>query len=341
MSNSFRAKNLNNKKFSNKNNNNNEENFDNFHYNINTNDSKKFEKSPDNSYRKNLIAQYINQQKEIEYLRLKLSNQNKMQNQIRYLKTKIKELNNLLESKNETLSSFEELTNISKQKLEFLKYNNQIKNIEITESVKHLKNLNFNKNILLNSLENIKSSNKNLKIKIREQSNDKDNSFKSYKTQLNNFNYSENLKNQISNYENEEIFDDIEKEKNKLANLNKKLKQKNNYLMEIDDCNNRMISEIETLNKNYQEVCINIDNIKNKIQTYNDICNKYENNFRKKRLLGIYKNNLSMNTSRNNHNILSYSYCNDKKNITKMRNNYFPLNISNNYHNRSFFNDSY
>lgn len=335
MSNNFKNKNINLTSFNIQNNNNNQDNSNSLI--IYTNSDNKLLKSSDNIfYHKNLIAQYMNQEKEIKYLQLKLLKQNKVQNQIKDLKSRIIELNHLLESKNKIISCFEELTNLSKQKLEFLKFNNQIKTIEITENVKHLKNLNFNKNYLLNSLKKLKSSNINLKQKIRYQSSDNYNTNNQYKIQLNNFNNIENLEKRISNYENVKICNYIEKGKNKLDNLNKKLRQKNKLIMEIDDCNNRMIYEIEILNNKYQEKCNNINKIIAKIQSYDDICNKYENYYRKKKLDEIYKNDFSLNNRKNDNNILNCSCCSDTNNINRIRNNYFPLNINNNI-NHSFF----
>ena len=306
MSNNFKNKNINLTSFNIQNNNNNQENLNSLIFY--TNSDNKLLKSSDNIfYRKNLIAQYMNQEKEIKYLQLKLLKQNKVQNQIKDLKSRIIELNHLLESKNKIISCFEELTNLSKQKLEFLKFNNQIKTIEITENVKHLKNLNFNKNYLLNSLKKLKSSNINLKQKIRYQSSDNYNTNNQYKIQLNNFNNIENLEKRISNYENVKTTTKINNTKKKLLSktnikpvktkfIDKEKDKKPTFLSDSSNDNNKKENHNSSVeNKSNKDSLIQIEESNNDSEDIAELINqnieriKTKSNFKTVNYLGEKK----------------------------------------------------
>lgn len=299
-----------------------------------------------------LNKKIISQQNEIEYLKSNLNNYSKTMNELIKLKSEVKRLEEELINKNNIILEFQKISQMTKDKFEIYLNKNNLQKKDFEHKLENYKSVQIENNDLKKTLTTLKNENNELKKKLKEIEfknkteidviqNDINSLKKDYENTLKQNNYIINENNKKIK-ENEELRkqlslqDKYKDESNDLKNKNiileKKLKEKDNNIIELRKIKEDLEHKLYNSNDNYNKVLIEQNNLKNKLRTLESLGNHYRNiNFK-------YKNYKSTIPKEIN-SIKPRSYFSHSNNRKLLQNNDFlngPVNdnLSMNYHSK-------
>ena len=299
-----------------------------------------------------LNKKIISQQSEIEYLKSNLNNYSKTMNELIKLKSEVKRLEEELINKNNIILEFQKISQMTKDKFEIYLNKNNLQKKDFEHKLENYKSVQIENNDLKKTLTTLKNENNELKKKLKEIEfknkteidviqNDINSLKKDYENTLKQNNYIINENNKKIK-ENEELRkklslqDKYKDESNDLKNKNiileKKLKEKDNNIIELRKIKEDLEHKLYNSNDNYNKVLIEQNNLKNKLRTMESLGNHYRNiNFK-------YKNYKSTIPKEIN-SIKPRSYFSHSNNRKLLQNNDFlngPVNdnLSMNYHSK-------
>ena len=299
-----------------------------------------------------LNKKIISQQSEIEYLKSNLNNYSKTMNELIKLKSEVKRLEEELINKNNIILEFQKISQMTKDKFEIYLNKNNLQKKDFEHKLENYKSVQIENNDLKKTLTTLKNENNELKKKLKEIEfknkteidviqNDINSLKKDYENTLKQNNYIINENNKKIK-ENEELRkqlslqDKYKDESNDLKNKNiileKKLKEKDNNIIELRKIKEDLEHKLYNSNDNYNKVLIEQNNLKNKLRTLESLGNHYRNiNFK-------YKNYKSTIPKEIN-SIKPRSYFSHSNNRKLLQNNDFlngPVNdnLSMNYHSK-------
>ena len=299
-----------------------------------------------------LNKKIISQQSEIEYLKSNLNNYSKTMNELIKLKSEVKRLEEELINKNNIILEFQKISQMTKDKFEIYLNKNNLQKKDFEHKLENYKSVQIENNDLKKTLTILKNENNELKKKLKEIEfknkteidviqNEINSLKKDYENTLKQNNYIINENNKKIK-ENEELRkqlslqDKYKDESNDLKNKNiileKKLKEKDNNIIELRKIKEDLEHKLYNSNDNYNKVLIEQNNLKNKLRTLESLGNHYRNiNFK-------YKNYKSTIPKEIN-SIKPRSYFSHSNNRKLLQNNDFlngPVNdnLSMNYHSK-------
>ena len=299
-----------------------------------------------------LNKKIISQQSEIEYLKSNLNNYSKTMNELIKLKSEVKRLEEELINKNNIILEFQKISQMTKDKFEIYLNKNNLQKKDFEHKLENYKSVQIENNDLKKTLTTLKNENNELKKKLKEIEfknkteidviqNEINSLKKDYENTLKQNNYIINENNKKIK-ENEELRkqlslqDKYKDESNDLKNKNiileKKLKEKDNNIIELRKIKEDLEHKLYNSNDNYNKVLIEQNNLKNKLRTLESLGNHYRNiNFK-------YKNYKSTIPKEIN-SIKPRSYFSHSNNRKLLQNNDFlngPVNdnLSMNYHSK-------